>query len=215
MQSGTASALGDLFHHVPDRTALLGQEAGGVEDGDLAVLACVQNAELAGERGGGLGGDAVERLVEAGTRCPQQVANRVHDFELVGEALGGDHAAQRLARKSGQLAELGVADAQKGLVARAEHREQVVVDGHDRHGRPVVGPEYVPRLADVAAHDGAGAQRLRDERLVGDADLDDSGPADAAADAADVREPARVDPAEQEHVDRARGSRHLLEGRSR
>ena len=58
-------------------------------------------------------------------------------------------------------------------------------------------------------------QRLRDERLVGNADLDDAGPADAAADAADVREAAGVDPAEQEHVDCAGSRSHLLEGGSR
>ena len=89
------------------------------------------------------------------------------------------------------------------MLAVAKDDDRVGRQGH-RDGRPrVVGAEDVARIGRGDARRPGAHERLLDDAGLVLADLDDAGPALAAAAAAEVREAAAGDPAEDERVARA------------
>ena len=103
MHNGRFLAPGDLRHREKDLVAACAELAVGIEHCHGLVGGDVQHTDLTRQRRGGVCDHALGRLVEGAHRGAQQVANSVHDLELVGQPLRCSYLADRRTGDAGQL----------------------------------------------------------------------------------------------------------------
>jgi hypothetical protein len=182
-----------------------------VADRDTVELLRIENAEIAREGCGRVRDDAVQRFVEGAGGREQEIAQRADHLELVGEPLRRIDFAHAVGDVGRDLEQRCVGRVDLPVDRGAEDDEHVLAQRDERDRAGVVRPEYVPQIRKRAPRHPARVERSGEERLLGDADLDDAGPARAAARSADVRKAPVADATEEKEIGRAPRSGELLD----